>query len=72
MPFTFEETSFLYDLFDGLSRDDVIHVLSGLREYLIEFDDGIRDLTDSTLSKLMSMSDDEYAFESEGFPYWGV
>ena len=72
MPFTFEEMSFLYDLFDGLSQDDVIRVLSGLHEYLIEFDDGIRDLMDSTLSMLMSMSDDEYAFESEGFPYWGV
>ncbi|WP_300417170.1 transposon-transfer assisting family protein [uncultured Oscillibacter sp.] len=60
--FTFEETNLLciYNGSGGGTREGLIAFLEEMRGYLEPDEDELRDLTDSALSKLRSMSDGEF------------
>ena len=60
--FTFEETNLLciYNGSGGGTREGLIAVLEEMRGYLEPDEDELRDLTDSALPKLRSMSDGEF------------
>ena len=60
--FTFEETNLLciYSGSGGGTREGLIAVLEEMRGYLEPDEDELRDLTNSALSKLRSMSDGEF------------
>ena len=60
--FTFEETNLLciYNGSGGGTREGLIGVLEEMRGYLEPDEGELRDLTDSALSKLRSMSDGEF------------
>ena len=60
--FTFEEQNLLciYNGAGGGIRAGVIAALTEMRGYLEPDEDELRDLTDSALSKLRSMSDGEF------------
>ena len=60
--FTFEETNLLciYNGSGGGTRLGLIAVLEEMRGYLEQDEDELRNLTDSSLSKLRAMSDSEF------------
>ena len=60
--FTFEETNLLciYNGSGGGTREGLIGVLEEMRGYLEQDEDELRNLTDSSLSKLRAMSDSEF------------
>ena len=62
MNLTFEETNLLciYNGSCGGTRSGLIAVLEEMRRYLEPDEDELRDLTDSALSKLRTMSDTEF------------
>ena len=62
MNLTFEETNLLciYNGSGGGTRSGLIEVLEEMRGYLEPDEDELRDLTDSALSKLHTMSDTEF------------
>lgn len=73
--FTFEETNLLC-IYNTGTREGVIDALTEMRSYLEPDEDELRDLTDSALSKLRSMSDAAFAalelfpdFDVEGAAY---
>lgn len=73
--FTFEETNLLC-IYNTGTREGVIDALTEMRGYLEPDEDELRDLTDSALSKLHSMSDEAFAalelfpdFDVEGAAY---
>lgn len=58
--FTFEETNLLC-IYNTGTREGVIDALTEMRGYLEPDEDELRDLTNSALDKLRSMSDDAFA-----------
>ena len=73
--FTFEETNLLC-IYNTGTREGVIEALTEMRGYLEPDEDELRDLTDSALAKLRSMSDEAFAtlelvpdFDVEGAAY---
>lgn len=58
--FTFEEKNLLCIYSGGETRLGTIAALEEMRGYLEPDEDELRDLTDSALSKLRSMSDGEF------------
>ena len=58
--FTFEEKNLVCIYNNGGTREGVIAALTEMRGYLEPDEDELRDLTDSALSKLRSMSDGEF------------
>lgn len=76
--FTFEETNLLCIYNHDGTREGLIEALTNMRGYLEPDESGLRDLTDSALSKLRSMSDEAFAalelvpdFETEDPAYGG-
>lgn len=63
---TFEEMNLLC-IYNPGSRQGAIEALTEMRGYLTPEETELRELTDSTLSKLRAMSDAEYA-ELELYP----
>ena len=58
--FTFEETNLLC-IYNTGSRTGLIEALTEMRGHLEPDETELRELTDSTLSKLRAMTDDEFA-----------
>ena len=58
--FTFEETNLLC-IYNRESREQMIETLTRMRGELSPEETELRDLTDSTLAKLQSMADAEFA-----------
>ena len=58
--FTFEEKNLVCIYNSAGTREGVIAALTEMRGYLEPDEDELRDLTDSALSKLRSMSDGEF------------
>ena len=76
--FTFEETNLLCIYNHAGTRQGVIEALTNMRGYLEPDETELRELTDSALSKLRSMSDEAFAalelvpdFETEDPAYGG-
>ena len=68
--FTFEEMNLLC-IYNTGSRTGLIEVLTEMRGELSQEETELRELTDSTLSKLQAMSDAEFA-ELELYPDFDV
>ena len=58
--FTFDETN-LMCIYNGGNRELLIQVLTEMRGHLTPEEKELRELTDHTLEKLRSMSDEEFA-----------
>ena len=58
--FTFDETN-LMCIYNGGNRELLIQVLTEMRGHLTPEETDLRELTDHTLEKLRSMSDEEFA-----------
>ena len=70
MNFTNDEMN-LMCIYQSDSRSGLIAALTEMRGYLDEDEAGLRELTDSALSKLQAMSDAEFA-ELELYPDFDV
>ena len=64
--FTFEEINVLC-IYGGESKQETVAALTEMRSALTEADQELRELTDSVLGKLSSITEDEYS-ELELYP----
>ena len=60
-PLTYEEQQLMAIYNSAGTRTGLIHELTEMRSYLSEGDSDLAELTDSALSKLEAMTDEEFA-----------